>query len=254
MLIPSAAICSLQYTSRRWSWCDSRATGVREAAHCPHSRTRRCQRIWVKGNSAGSFVRAVNGTLVVPGIEWRDSRGWSWNIVRLVAPWYFLLAMSITNVPLWRSEELWLCRRSWGSFIRLSIHRDRDSRPLCHRDVHSCTDVRIGIRVDRSSHPVLVNCENEQLVYKNWNMNWSYLMEEFLPLLPTGLMVCTFKTCIQRVHGDVCVCVRACVRALVFRHRNCCIHFYYISSDGIDTKQNCWLNAVWHMSVWYKLN
>jgi hypothetical protein len=43
-------------------------------------------------------------------------------------------------------------------------------------------------------------------------------MEEFLPLLSTDLMVFTFKKCIKRMHGDV-VCLCACVRAAMFRHR-----------------------------------
>jgi len=98
--------------------------------------------------------------------------GW-WNIVRLVAPWCFLSAMSVTHVPWWRSGGFWLCRNSGLSFICLSFHTDRDSTLLCHRDVCISIDVRIEIRVDHSSHPILINCQNEQLVYKNWNRNWS---------------------------------------------------------------------------------
>jgi hypothetical protein len=173
--ISSAATCSLQPTSRRWTCGGSRATGVREAVHLPYPRTRRCQRTWVNGNSAGAFLRAVDLTLTVPRSECRAVKGGGWNIVRLVAPWCFLSAISVTHVPWWRSEGFWLCRNSGWSFVRLSFHVDRDSRPLCHRDVNVFIDVRIEIRVDHSSHPVLVNCQNEQLVYKNWKRNWSKL-------------------------------------------------------------------------------
>jgi hypothetical protein len=98
--LPSAAICSLHCTSRRWTCCASSATGIRQAVHLPYSRTRRYQRMWVNGNSAGVyFLRAVDGTLAVPRSECRAIKGWGWNIVRLVVPLCFLSATSITHVP-----------------------------------------------------------------------------------------------------------------------------------------------------------